>query len=249
MNKKQEQRAAEFRDWLKKSGLTSHVAYFGALRNAVAYVERFAAKARIVPSARIPDSILPKESLFEFYKPVQIKPVYEAAKGKANAVGRNGVGDNGTFSAAIRQYVTWLRKTMPWHWKNEPAWEARKPTEAKRSKDAKMRRRSGGYVYILTNPSFKADWVKIGKTADAVDERARELDNTSIPLPFDIYATLWTSKYEKAEKMIHHLLDKLTTTRIRPNREFFNLNAASAFGVFKEVADLLEDAELELVVK
>ena len=27
-----------------------------------------------------------------------------------------------------------------------------------------------GYVYILTNPSFKEDWVKIGKSSRPVDK-------------------------------------------------------------------------------
>lgn len=43
-----------------------------------------------------------------------------------------------------------------------------------------------GYVYILTNPSFKEDWVKIGKSARPVDIRSKELDNTAVPLPFDM---------------------------------------------------------------
>lgn len=57
-----------------------------------------------------------------------------------------------------------------------------------------------GYVYILTNPSFREDWVKIGKSSRPVDVRSKELDNTAVPLPFEIYATLYTSKYDKAEK-------------------------------------------------
>ena len=32
-----------------------------------------------------------------------------------------------------------------------------------------------GYVYILTNPSFREDWVKIGKSARPVDIRSKEL--------------------------------------------------------------------------
>ena len=40
-----------------------------------------------------------------------------------------------------------------------------------------------GYVYILTNPSFREDWVKIGKSARPVDIRSKELDNTAVPLP------------------------------------------------------------------
>ena len=31
-----------------------------------------------------------------------------------------------------------------------------------------------GYVYILTNPCFRKDWVKIGKTARPVDTRSMD---------------------------------------------------------------------------
>ena len=30
-----------------------------------------------------------------------------------------------------------------------------------------------GYVYILTNPSFREDWVKIGKNSRPVDVRSK----------------------------------------------------------------------------
>lgn len=59
-----------------------------------------------------------------------------------------------------------------------------------------------GWVYILTNPSFREDWVKIGKSARPVDVRSKELDNTAVPLPFEIYATLKTVKYEIVEKLL-----------------------------------------------
>ena len=49
-----------------------------------------------------------------------------------------------------------------------------------------------GYVYILTNSSFRDDWVKIGKSSREVDVRSKELDNTAVPLPFEIFATLKT---------------------------------------------------------
>lgn len=38
-----------------------------------------------------------------------------------------------------------------------------------------------GYVYILTNPSFREDWVKIGKSSRSVNVRSKELDNTAVP--------------------------------------------------------------------
>ena len=51
-----------------------------------------------------------------------------------------------------------------------------------------MKSQESGYVYILTNPSFKEDWIKIGKSSRPVDVRSKELDNTAVPLPFEIFA-------------------------------------------------------------
>ena len=33
-----------------------------------------------------------------------------------------------------------------------------------------MTTKGSGYVYILTNPSFREDWVKIGKSSRPVEE-------------------------------------------------------------------------------
>lgn len=109
--------------------------------------------------------------------------------------------------------------------------------------------KEAGYVYILTNPSFKEDWVKIGKSSRPVDIRSKELDNTAVPLPFEIYATLKTVKYSEAEKLIHHYIERFTDLRIRDNREFFNVPPEEALKIFKEVALLLDDAEIEEVYK
>lgn len=105
-----------------------------------------------------------------------------------------------------------------------------------------------GYVYILTNPSFREDWVKIGKSSRPVDVRSKELDNTAVPLPFEIYATLKTSKYAKVEKQIHKQIDRLTDLRIRQNREFFNIAPSVALDIMRDIADLLDDAELYVYV-
>lgn len=55
-----------------------------------------------------------------------------------------------------------------------------------------MKSEDRGFVYILTNPSFKTDWVKIGKSTRPVNVRSKELDNTAVPLPFEIFATMQT---------------------------------------------------------
>lgn len=99
-----------------------------------------------------------------------------------------------------------------------------------------------GYVYILTNPSFREDWVKIGKSARPVDVRSKELDNTAVPLPFEIYATIQTTKYDYVEKYIHKTIDRLTDLRIRQNREFFNVAPQVALDIFRDIAQMLDDA-------
>lgn len=99
-----------------------------------------------------------------------------------------------------------------------------------------------GYVYILTNPSFREDWVKIGKSSRPVDIRSKELDNTAVPLPFEIYATIQTVKYNDVEKHVHKTIDRLTDLRIRQNREFFNVSPQIALDIFNDIAKMIDDA-------
>ena len=44
-----------------------------------------------------------------------------------------------------------------------------------------------GYVYILTNPSFREDWVKIGKSSRPVDVRSKERESSGQVL--DLFIT------------------------------------------------------------
>ena len=99
-----------------------------------------------------------------------------------------------------------------------------------------------GYDYILTNPSFREDWVKIGKSSRPVDVRSKELDNTAVPLPFEIFATIKTAKYNEVEKLVHNIIDNLTNFRIRQNREFFNVAPQKALEILKEIALTIDDA-------
>lgn len=103
-----------------------------------------------------------------------------------------------------------------------------------------------GYVYILTNPSFKEDWVKIGKSSRPVDIRSKELDNTAVPLPFEIFATMKTCRYNEVEKLVHKTIDRLTDLRIRQNREFFNVSPQVALDIFRDIAKTVDDAEVIL---
>jgi len=103
-----------------------------------------------------------------------------------------------------------------------------------------------GYVYILTNPSFREDWVKIGNSSREVDVRSKELDNTAVPLPFEIFATLKTSKYKEVEKNLHKIFTDLADARIRKGREFFNITPEKALNYLKDQAEIINDAELNI---
>ena len=118
-----------------------------------------------------------------------------------------------------------------------------------------MNKENIGYVYILTNPSFREDWVKIGKSSRPVDVRSKELDNTAVPLPFEIFATMKTAKYNEVEKLVHKTIDRLTDLRIRQNREFFNVAPQIALDIlskssfliscslkYKDIAQTIDDA-------
>ena len=104
-----------------------------------------------------------------------------------------------------------------------------------------MANKEPGYVYILSNPSFREDWVKIGKSTN-MEKRLKTLNTTALPLPFKVYATIKTSKYEELEKIIHKQIDRLTDLRINQSREFFNVHPAQALDIFLDQATALDDA-------
>lgn len=98
-----------------------------------------------------------------------------------------------------------------------------------------------GYVYVLTNPSFKEDWVKIGKSKRLPNVRSKELFNTAVPLPYEIYATIQTEKYNEVERMIHRSIDRISDLRINKSREFFNIAPEKTYEILCDIKLLLGD--------
>ena len=104
-----------------------------------------------------------------------------------------------------------------------------------------------GFVYVLTNPSFNENWVKIGKSQRLPNVRSKELFNTAVPLPYEIYATLETEKFNQAERIIHRSIDRISDLRINKNREFFNISPEKAYEILLDIKMLLgEEASVEL---
>ena len=78
-------------------------------------------------------------------------------------------------------------------------------------------------VYILTNPAFDK-YIKIGITSN-LSSRLKQLDNTSMPLPYECYFAVEVENANKVEKLLHEAFDKY---RVRKNREFFEILPESA---------------------
>ncbi len=103
-----------------------------------------------------------------------------------------------------------------------------------------------GFVYIFINDSFRDGWVKIGKTQD-IKRRLKDLDNTSCPLPFKVYATMKTSKYNEAEELVQEFIAHFNSDlRVRPNREYFKVSPEEALKIFYQVQKVIDDAEIDV---
>ena len=84
-----------------------------------------------------------------------------------------------------------------------------------------------GTVYVLTNPAFQEDVVKVGRTGRSVGAslRARNLQTTGVPLPFRVAAEFACSRMCAVERVAH---DFLVRYRLADNREFFKVTVQRA---------------------
>ena len=101
-----------------------------------------------------------------------------------------------------------------------------------------------GYIYILTNPSFK-EYVKIGY-ADNVKERLKQLNRSEcIPFAFRVYAT-YEVESRLSDVKIHSIIDTLNPNlRSIDNfngkerkREFYAMSAEDAYSILEAIAEI-----------
>lgn len=93
-----------------------------------------------------------------------------------------------------------------------------------------------GYIYILTNKSFKDNCIKIGYSVD-VERRVKDLSGSGLPYDYEIYCTYEIPASQKADKSLHRLIQMLNPNlRITPNREFFDIAPEVAYKMFEEMA-------------
>ena len=101
-----------------------------------------------------------------------------------------------------------------------------------------------GYIYIMTNPSFK-EYVKIGY-AKNVQQRLDELNRSSaVPFAFRVYATYEVDS-TLSDKKLHAILDKLNpdlrsmeeVDGKRRVREFYAMTPEDAYSILEAIAEI-----------
>ena len=85
-----------------------------------------------------------------------------------------------------------------------------------------------GIVYILSNPAFD-NYVKIGRTID-IEQRMKQLDNTSVPLPFRGVFAVEVDDDVAVERLVHQAF---ADVRVRTTREFFEIDAQRVIAALK----------------
>lgn len=90
-------------------------------------------------------------------------------------------------------------------------------------------------IYILINEAMPG-YVKIGKTSTSLEQRIKELSNsTSVPLPFTCF---YACTVKDSAFVEHQLHDAFDNNRINPRREFFQISP-------ERVVSALKLAEIE----
>lgn len=110
-----------------------------------------------------------------------------------------------------------------------------------------------GFVYILKNPSFGDEWVKIGRTGkNDIMVRVNQLNSSeATPFGFRIYATYEVDDDITIEREIHNLFDEIHyELRAREivyghprTKEFFNVTPEKAYNIFKSIAIMRGDTD------
>ena len=99
-----------------------------------------------------------------------------------------------------------------------------------------------GYVFILTNESFRKNMILIGSSTEPIDNLIEYMDIEDLPTYYDLFATMHTEKYEKVEEIIQRQIDRLSCKRYEEGYDFFILRPSEALEMLMDFAELIDDA-------
>jgi hypothetical protein len=85
-----------------------------------------------------------------------------------------------------------------------------------------------GIVYVLSNLAFD-NYVKVGRTVD-LEQRLKQLDNTSVPLPFRCVFAIEVDDEVAVGRLVHQAF---ADVRVRTTREFFEIDAQRVISALK----------------
>ena len=93
-----------------------------------------------------------------------------------------------------------------------------------------------GFVYIMSNESFKNGLLKIGMSAsDPTEFRQDQLYTTGVPTPFKVEYFAFVDEHEEIERIIHY---RLCEKRPNSGREFFSCGVSEAILMIRESAQI-----------
>lgn len=83
-----------------------------------------------------------------------------------------------------------------------------------------MNMEKSGFIYVLSNQAMPGLY-KIGRTENRdIEVRMASLQNSGVPLPFDLEFAIKVENIEKVERLLHETFGE---HRINPKREFFKI--------------------------
>jgi tetratricopeptide (TPR) repeat protein len=108
-----------------------------------------------------------------------------------------------------------------------------------------------GYLYILSNPGFREDVLRIGSAKKTLEERVVELNESdSVPAPFKIEAYFEVTNPEVIEEKVFRALNEFRIS----DKKFFTLNLGRAVSMIAEICgsepkgmgihEIIEDEEI-----
>ena len=98
-----------------------------------------------------------------------------------------------------------------------------------------------GYIYVMSNPMFRDNIIKIGKTRNNPDERKKDLYSTGVPEPFKVEYYALVKDFDSMEKVIHEVL---RNKRPNKNREFFTISVSDAIIAIRGITRVIKEKVL-----
>jgi T5orf172 domain len=112
------------------------------------------------------------------------------------------------------------------------SWSAESPRKFLLKRPAPPIGPDPGIIYVVRSGAHELEVYKVGLTRRTAEERAKELSDTSSPLPFGVLAKWDVGDCTRVEQAAHK---RLNAYRVNPNREFFRCSLAHIIDTIQRV--------------